>query len=380
MKKMIVIGNADSYWVKYYIEHIALPLQFDVSIQVAPDKNCKYMDFYRLNNVHVVGEYNLNGFIMKVPKVRALYMLNRRKVAIKEKYDIALVISAIAENIKVAKSVIAPNGKVVVLVIGSDVLRASKHQLHRLDNLLFDINAEMVCSAREPWNKIKKNFTKAVCSVDNVIGFGLTNLDSIDKLINKGPEECKKLLGIDPQKFTVCVGYNARPEQQHEKIIQELSKIDEPIKEHLHLILPMTYLGDNKYCNKIEQLLRDKQLSYSILKDFRDSEGMGILWVACDSFINGQTTDAMSASVIECIYAGVTVLSGNWLRYQELENRKIQVVTFSDFRELPAMIAPIIKNKNVRNRVYANELYESSSMHICRQKWKKFFDIIEKRK
>lgn len=379
MEKMLIIGNADSYWYRYYVEHVALPLGYETSVQLDPLIKCKYIEYYRANHVSIVGEYQVNKFIMKIPKIRSRHMLRKRCRVLKPQYDVVVAISATESNLLAAKAAVKPGGKVVVLVIGSDVLRVSNKTLRKLDTLLYRMNAQIACSAQEPYKKISTCFKKSTCLRQNVIPFALPTLERIRHYLDDGCEPCKRELNIDTDKLTVCVGYNARPEQQHQPVITSLSALTQEEKEKMHIVLPMTYMGNNVYCDSVEALLRENGFAYSILKDFRDADQMAKLWIACDIFINAQTTDAMSASLMECLCAGVTVLNAHWLQYDEIQALKVEMNEFDAIEELPEKVRALMDTVNFRDMSRREVIGKNYTLETFRGKWHNFLTNTERK-
>lgn len=70
--------------------------------------------------------------------------------------------------------------------------------------------------------------------------------------------------------------------------------------------------------------------AYSIIEDFLSEEQVSALRLIGDVFIQLQTTDALSASTQEHIYAGARVIVGSWLPYSFLLENGVCFETVSD--------------------------------------------------
>lgn len=64
-----------------------------------------------------------------------------------------------------------------------------------------------------------------------------------------------------------------------------------------------------------------------------------MLRLCADVFILAIRTDAFSASMQEYLYAGACVLKGAWLGYPQLEDMGIELESFRDFADVPALVA-----------------------------------------
>ena len=115
-------------------------------------------------------------------------------------------------------------------------------------------------------------------------------------------------------------------------------------------------------------------LKYVILKDFLDFSEMARLWLSIDVFINAQTTDAMSASLFECIYAGVYVLNAKWLKYKELENANITLDGFERFEEIPQKIAEILLHPILRKHLNNTNSNGEEELQRFFYRWKELFN------
>ena len=64
-----------------------------------------------------------------------------------------------------------------------------------------------------------------------------------------------------------------------------------------------------------------------------------MLRLCADVFILAIRTDAFSASMQEYLYAGACVIKGAWLGYPQLEDMGIELASFRDFADVPALVA-----------------------------------------
>ena len=67
--RIVVIGEADSFWTKRYIEYVLLPLGKEVLL-ITP-KNKQYDEFYKENRIRVLSTYG-SSILFRIPKVNTL--------------------------------------------------------------------------------------------------------------------------------------------------------------------------------------------------------------------------------------------------------------------------------------------------------------------
>ena len=373
MKSVLVIGNPNSLWFKYYIEQILLKNEeFEISIQLNSNSECMYRDFYTKFGINMDCNYSLNKHMMNIPKIRALYVLYKRIVAIKKKYDCVIVFSSTIDNLIVAQHAKKKNGKMIDIVIGSDILRARRSALKLIDRVLVNNKSIIVCSAQKQANYMSQNMSCAKKLGILVIGFGLVSLSLIDQYRKGRLIDYKRKFGFLENTITVCIGYNGSCCQQHEKVIEALASLGQEEKQRIVLVLPMTYSLSESYYKRIALKLESHGFHFSILKRFMDQDEMAKLWLSTDIFINSQSTDAMSASLVECIYAGAYVINASWLKYPELDNLNIKLDCFDDFNELPNIITKYLSSSHSRD--YSNcAKIGKYGMPQFLSKWKELF-------
>jgi glycosyltransferase involved in cell wall biosynthesis len=198
----------------------------------------------------------------------------------------------------------------------------------------------------------KDSFLNYYKDFDNktfVCRFGLTTLDFIDKNRIKNKSEIKNHFGYSQDKMIITCGYNATKAQQHEKIIENLVKLPKELLQGIQFIFPMTY-GDNKYKEKIKNILKDTDLDYIVHEDFLYADENAYIKLASDIMINVLETDSFSGSMQEFLYAGNIVITGNWLPYDVLDGEGIvyfKIDAVDDLREKLEYIIKIDTNSFV---------------------------------
>ena len=76
-----------------------------------------------------------------------------------------------------------------------------------------------------------------------------------------------------------------------------------------------------------------------VLTQFLGPEDSAMLRLSADVFILAIRTDAFSASMQEYLYAGACVLKGACAGLSQLEDMGIELESFRDFADIPALVA-----------------------------------------
>ena len=93
------------------------------------------------------------------------------------------------------------------------------------------------------------------------------------------------------------------------------------------------------YSTKVESFTHGRIYDVIVSKKFLGPEDSAMLRLSADVFILAIRTDAFSASMQEYLYAGACVLKGAWLGYPQLEDMEIELESFRDFADIPALVA-----------------------------------------
>ncbi|MFX4218398.1 glycosyltransferase [Aliarcobacter butzleri] len=248
--------------------------------------------------------------------------------------------------------------KLVITFYGSDFYRTSNF-IKNIQKLLYK-KAHIITFT----NPLTKNsfieYYKDFKNKSYVCRFGLKTLEFIDKNRDINKKELRKYLGYDLEKIIVTCGYNSTKEQQHEKIINNLIKLQKEILEKVQFVFPMTY-GDIIHKEKIKSILNQTNLDYIVLEEFLYREDNANIKLASDIMINILETDSFSGSMQEFLYANNIIITGAWLPYEVFDNAGIQYVKINDINELYLELKKIIdsdiqtfnisKNKNIISKL-----------------------------
>lgn len=266
--------------------------------------------------------------------------------------------------------------KFIITYWGSDYYRISKNDknyqkelLLKADNITFD-NKKMMRDfcldiGEELYEKCK------------LIRFGLTELDYIDLKNKQSNCVLESKESINRNKFNIICGYNSKEAQNHISIFEEFMKLNDEIKNKIHIIIPMTYGSCSKdYKCNVENKIRETNISYTLLKDFMNFEQMADLITNADIMVHVQTTDSLSATMLENLYAGNIVINGAWLPYDELIENNIYFRSIRSIDNINEELTYIIENYQSEKGKCVNnhsKIHSLSSWESNISKWLKLY-------
>lgn len=351
-KKILILGNAQSIWVKEYIEHVLLPTDnYDIYV-TTQKKGGEYYNFYVDNNINLV---ETDKPIKGIKNSRVRTVINILK-ATRDNYDI-IHVHYVPLNIMsyiYSKIVFRRGEKIILSFWGSDLLQSNTK--NKWQKSCIEKSDYVTVSG----SILKEEFVKQYpCyNVDKIktIKFGISVLpyiDSVQQTYSK--ERLRKILGLSENKVIISIGYNARESQQHLKVIEEFKKLPKDLRQKFSIVLQFgTGISSPNYKTKLICSLKDANIEYMFTEGYLDKEQTAILRSATDIFIHAQETDALSASVQEYLYSGAFVINPKWIDYKELKDLGVQYREYNSFEELPCIIEELFEknsfDENVNNK------------------------------
>lgn len=211
----------------------------------------------------------------------------------------------------------------------------------------------------------------------HVCRFGLKTLDYIDKNRLKPKVEMRASLGYSDSKTIVTCGYNATRAQQHQKIIQELVRLDNDVLNKIQVVFPITY-GDALYKEEIKNLLQKSGLDYAILEEFLYEDDNAYVKLASDIMINLLETDSFSGSMQEFLYAQNYVITGSWLPYEVFDKEGIVYSKIDSVSALNGTLMRVIERLDIDKGLLKNNKEIISKLSNWRNNIDKWIDVYEK--
>ncbi len=365
-----IVGNADSFWVQRFIANVSIPLGNTIAL-ISPN-NTTYKEYYSNNSVTVITTKPTKKSILghRIDALRVTFntinALRRIKpTIIHVHYAYIYVLRAL--------SFLAKSTKRIITFWGSDLLRANEKDLLIIKRSSEKADA-LVVGAEDLYSKLIEldgAFDKKI----SMIRMGISAFDSIDSIRDKREEVRQKLLGKSVQgKTVITIGYNAGRAQQHLKVLECLQGLSEQLKKRIMIILPLTYQNEDVlYINSIRDRLENCGIAGILLTQFMNDEQIAEVCLSTDVFINAQTTDALSASMLEQLYSGSLVLNASWLHYDFLESNNIYCESFDSFHELKEKVDKAVTSETLSNYNTIISLKNSFSWNVSKEKWKQIY-------
>ncbi|MBP3683822.1 MAG: glycosyltransferase [Oscillospiraceae bacterium] len=321
--RMLIIGDANSLWIKTTIENTIDTEENQVLL--ISYGNDKYSDWYESRGIRVLlipqNHYGkLNMF------VSAKQVYNKIK---HEKFDLLIIhfVSRAAMVMGLCLKLLAL--KSVAAFWGSDIFRASKSTtlFFRFALRTFDcINITTDAMLEKFHQMYGYSFDKKITRAR----FGINSLN----YLKNDSQRLSRFDEIPSDKVVTAVGYNGHLAQQHIQVINELRKLPAEVLAQIHLVFRMTYGGNAEYVKKIKAEVKSLGCTYSIYTEFLSDEESVCLTALTDIFIHAQKTDALSACMLEHLYSGAQVFNPTWIPYLELQHPSVFYLKYSSFGEL----------------------------------------------
>ena len=336
MRKILVLGDANSLWTRRVIENVLIPCE--MSITLVTSTNTAFEEYYRKNNVEVVTTVNTNRFLNKYKVVRKVVsIIIFMHYYLHFKRDITHVQFGFYSTLRMI-SVLPKKYKLVITYWGSDLLRIPKNKLLKTRNAVK--KADFISVGSEALlERIESIYGSDILRKVRLIRMGISSIPTIEERVENRKEIKEKILGKYAERVSIMVGYNAGPNQQHINIIKSIDTLDEKVKNRIVLLVPLTYLrNNNDYLKLLKDEITRTDLKCIVFESFFNEIEMAELCISVDMFINAQTTDAISGTMLELLCAGAKVINGGWLKYSFLEQNSIEYDTFNEFSELPMIV------------------------------------------
>lgn len=372
--KILLIGNADSVFVKAAIEH-TLP-NGNNTVSILSPNNLQYREFYQQNNIHVYKELKRG----KIPVLRWIIpCIKEVEMLRKEQFDVIQIHFVTVQSL--FRNYLLKRGsmKTIASFWGSDIFRISPMcgQINKL--LLRKVDAITLLTPKMKqkfWDFCGHKYDSRLYDVK----FGISEFENISMVKKYDSKKIKKAMNLPLDKAIFSIGYNGIREQQHLEVLEQIEKLPDSIQEKMHIILRLTYgKAPEGYLEKIHEVLKKLKCSSCCYTEFMTEEQIAMLEASTDVFIHAQTTDAFSATIQEHIFAGALLINPTWIDYQEMKDADIFYLEYSKFEQLTQIIIDYFDGYKYEEERKGNpqKIYQISSWKSVSPKWNKVYDEIE---
>lgn len=380
-KRILIVSPDSKHFVREYIENALLLPEYEVTFFTIT-QNPSDIEFYKTNDIHIktIKRDNKslcsNGLYVLKAWIWLFQNVNR--------FDAIHIHFVDVRFLTFCRRILYSNARVVMTYWGSDILRSSDRELTKMIPWIekaYKINFND-SNSKEVF--IRK-FTNKYVEKLQIIDFGNSLLNIIDKEEKSlGKKGTKKLFGFPLDKYIIHVGYNGGDAQQHVKILDSLAKLEGEIKERIFIVIPFAYSigGDyysaQEYTRIVEEHADKTGIRYVICKDYLSGNRLADFRLTADVFIYGQTTDAMSATIVETVYAGGKIIKPVWLDYSELEEIGIDLCEYNDFCEIPEKLINVLNDFDDKDNNSAEDdkraITSIKSWDFLAPKWRSMYE------
>lgn len=319
MKQILLVGDKNSIFIRDFIKVLGREFDFILLNMNFEKKNTlsRYEDFYIESGVNII---EIDHIHQKDSLLKKIILIKKTL----DKLDFDIVNIHYLQILHLPFALLNKKKKLIITIYGSDILRQKKKALliqslilRRADRITLETQ-----SLIRRFNIIYNNRYS-----DRIIKLGVGDL-AIDSFITYAKKSCndkiedKRYFGFPTMKTVIHLGYNARVEQQHLIVLDELDKLCKTEKSKIFLVLHCSYGGNNNYIEILREKCQKIGIESIIYEKFLYDNEMMIFRNTCDIFINVQTTDVMSSSMLEYLICGSFMIFGSWLEYDEIKNLK----------------------------------------------------------
>ncbi|MCY6353971.1 methyltransferase domain-containing protein [Clostridium sp. ZS2-4] len=232
--------------------------------------------------------------------------------------------------------------RLIISIWGSDFYRTNAQQkemqrsiINVADMITFDNSATM--------NNFIEYYGVQILGKTSLNLFGLTALEHIKRIEYTDVEKIKDKLKIPQESIVVTCGYNAYFAHNHLEIIKSLVKYKDEFPDRTYFIFPMTYGGDAQYIDTVENELQSSGLNYRVLRKFMNFDEIAKLTRSTDILVQVQITDTLSATMLEHMFNGNIIITGEWLPYEPLKKRGIFYKEVDSVNNVGMMLSEVIE-------------------------------------
>ena len=342
-KKILLICDIDSVYVKRYTEHVLLPGGWEIVLFPIWDQSGKFDSWFESHGVTIYRDTHRLPVLRHIPRLRikARVWANARSLARLGPFDAIHNHYLSPRDLMLGLSIKRryPNAPWVCSFWGSDLLRAAPAVLRKMEPLL--LACDRITVIAEPnLERVREEYGDRCAQITTVCMFGVDVYDAIDRVRQTSSRmDCKVHFNLPPNQPLVSLGYNASSPHRHLELLQALGTLPQDVLKGWSIVLQMTYgNSDESYFTAVRETAAQLPCKSLILTEFMDNEESAYLRLAADAFVLAMPTDAFSSSLQEYLYAGAKVLCGDWLNYPQLDAMGFPPVRFQSISAFPALL------------------------------------------
>lgn len=365
MKKVVFLVNSDNVFLQNYIEelHKAEKMKITV-ISFVKTKRMPFYNKYGVKFIYMPQKQQISNVSSVFYWLRAFMYIKQNKGQI----DIAHVhLINCEEALKYAQILKRKNGKLILTYWGGDVY-AKSHETYMRERKYLEEAHKINVMADDMKEILNREYDFAFDKKCEVVSFGNSTLRYTDRYLSKYGEAglkriaCKKF-SFPMDKLVIAIGYSGRPQQQHIRVIKQIAKYDNEVKNKIFLYCHMAYdTNTENYMERVKRELKKTGCQYTVNEEYLNASQIAIMKMGVDIFVHAGKYDALSDSMLEYLYAGKKVFNPEWIEYGIFETKGIRDIKYADFEDLGNKLLLAIKDPywpteiKVNNRTKVGEI------------------------
>lgn len=370
--KVLILGDLESNHTKRVVSQIIESPKMEVVSGISFQDTIEYYNGKEKSNKIFNEKYIVN--VTKLERIRKIgfiiqFLRNKNKIKkIIQKYDLLNIQAVSSRGIFFLNT----NKPIISSFWGSEIWEKQKIYNKIIQRKILKQSVLITVIHEKMKEKVLKEFGIEFQNKIRIVKYFMMDTKLLDSITNNDITEFKNNYGIPLNSKIITVSYSSAPRHRQDKILEILGRLDEKViyEKNFYFIFPMTY-GHSDWTNIIrKKMLHNKYKSRIILLDkYLNDKDIAVLRNISDVFINVPTQDSFSATMMEHLYTGSVVITGDWLPYDEIFNSKANIIKITDFNlnELHEIVHDVIfnldrhKKKNIINKQIVKEKVFSSN-------------------
>jgi len=342
-KTLLVIGGLNNVHIYNIVKNVLVFTDFDITMYNMDggivDINQDFINFYHSHNIKIIG----GGNVARDGTFRYTWIFYKTIKAL-GRFDIVNMFFVSHYFAPVLYLFRKNYGKIILNFWGSDVFRSNFSK--RISYLPLVKKADILSFTGERIRDhlLSYSLFKGLSDKCVIRAMGIPLVSEIGRLREtKTTNDWKNEFGIICGRKTIAIGYHGRRAmQQYEVVNSLLSDATFPINE-VQFLIPCRGM-DMSTRASIENMFREHGAAYQFYDGYFSDQSMAKYRLLSDIFINAQTTDIGSGSMIEHVCAGSILINASWLIYPNLDKRNVVYYKFNDFSSLPGVLYQVLGN------------------------------------
>ncbi len=363
--RVLIIGDADSMFIKAIIKKTFLP--YGDNISILSRRNKIYRDFYNEQGITV---YQNKIDIVEGKKLKTLWsMINDLRI-IGKRYDLVCIHYVTSYSLYMMPFIRFFNKKIIISYWGFDILL--KEKTDRLTQRMLKYVDKITLITGSMREKFFSFYGRELASRVFIADFGHEMFDILHRIDGKY-DYLQEKYEIPPDKIVVSIGYNNSPCQQHDIVLDSIRKLNKEERDHIHILMRLTYGDANEgYIRSIKNKVEDTQCTVSYFEAFLSMDEVAEITEITDIFIQAQISDARSASMLEHFYAKCLVVNPEWIDYGDMKN-DLFYMTYKDVDSLSHIISDNLYQK--KDSPHRDKLKSNTSAASEMGSWDKWIPV-----